>query len=146
MKVLLLSITLTTLAVFFAHADESTGGRWYSADQVKQGQQVFQQNCARCHGSEAQGAANWRQRQADGSYPPPPLNGSAHAWHHPMPVLMNTINRGGQPFGGKMPAFGNILSKEEKLAVIAYFQHYWPDEIYRVWLNRHRLPAAGTKN
>ena len=108
--------------------------RWYSEQQVSIGSVLFEQNCSECHGSRAQGkVANWKQKLADGSFPPPPLNGSAHTWHHANSVLLQVINEGGKAFGGKMPAFQHVLDKEEKLAVIAYFQNFWEDEIYSQW-------------
>jgi mono/diheme cytochrome c family protein len=109
--------------------------RWYTAAQVETGSVVFQQHCAQCHGEQAQGlSSDWRETLADGSFPPPPLNGTAHAWHHPRSVLLQVLDQGGAEFGGKMPAFADILDEEQKLAVIAFFQSYWADEIYAQWL------------
>ena len=77
-------------------------GRWYSQPQVDTGSVVFANNCAQCHGDNAEGLGNdWRARLDDGSFPPPPLNGTAHAWHHPNSVLLQVINNGGAAFGGK---------------------------------------------
>ncbi len=113
---------------------EPVTGRWYSESQVTAGAQIFSPNCAQCHGEQAQGTvSNWRQRLDDGSFPPPPLNGSAHAWHHPQSVLLQIINSGGAPYGGNMPSFATQLDEMEKLAVIAYFQSFWSDEIYDQW-------------
>ena len=64
---------------------------------------------------------------------PPPLDGSAHAWHHSRSVLLEVIENGGLALGGKMPAFGAVLKGEEKLAAIAYFQNFWDDETYSQW-------------
>ena len=112
-----------------------SASRWYSESQATAGAAVFAENCAECHGSNAQGIVeDWRERLADGSFPPPPLNGSAHAWHHPQAVLLQVINDGGVPLGGKMPGFANVLTEDEKLAAIAYFQNFWSDEIYANWL------------
>lgn len=114
---------------------ETTNQRWYTAAQVAAGAVVFQVNCAECHGDSAQGLVNdWRQTLSDGSFPPPPLNGTAHAWHHPRSVLLQVIDNGGSEFGGKMPGFANILDKDQKLAVIAFFQDFWNDEIYSQWM------------
>ena len=110
--------------------------RWYSAAQVERGALVFTDNCAVCHGDLAQGLTeNWRERMADGSFPPPPLNGSAHAWHHPLAQLTQTIDTGGEPFGGQMPPFEELLSDDDKLATIAFFQSFWDEEIYLGWLD-----------
>lgn len=109
--------------------------RWSSAEQVVLGREVFTQNCAVCHGAEAQGTVgDWREKLADGSFPPPPLNGSAHAWHHPQEILLRVIDYGGTAMGGKMPAFIDVLDDSEKLAAIAYFQSFWTDDIYQQWM------------
>ncbi len=113
----------------------SAAERWYKAEQVASGEKLFQQHCAGCHGDQAQGTVeNWKKTLPDGSYPPPPLNGSAHAWHHSMSVLHRTIRDGGIRLGGKMPPFGDKLSTEEIVAIIAFFQNKWSDDIYARWL------------
>ena len=109
-------------------------GRWYSQSQVDIGAAVFAGNCAQCHGDHAEGlVTDWRARLDDGSFPAPPLNGTAHAWHHPNSVLLQVINTGGAALGGNMPAFENVLNEADKLAAIAYFQNYWNDETYAQW-------------
>lgn len=114
--------------------------RWYSSADVLMGQKVFTANCAVCHGEKAQGLVkDWKQTLDNGKYPAPPLNGSAHAWHHPLKILNRTIVHGGIPLGGTMPGFKDKLSQEERLQAIAYFQNFWPDEIYQAWLNRGGL-------
>ncbi|MEZ5489346.1 MAG: cytochrome c [Gammaproteobacteria bacterium] len=121
-------------------AAEAEASRWYSSAVVEQGQVVFAQHCAACHGDAAQGlTADWRTRQPDGSFPPPPLNGSAHAWHHPLQQLLQTIDTGGIPYGGQMPPFDDVLGDDDKLAAIAYFQNFWSQEIYLAWLDRGGL-------
>ena len=136
------AVTVVTLSLGCApslesgEGDEGTpvAGRWYSVEQIQTGSRVFQDECAQCHGAQAQGiTADWRERFDDGSFPPPPLNGSAHAWHHPLSVLLQVINQGGVPLGGQMPAFANRISDKEKLAAIAYFQSFWNDELYGNW-------------
>jgi mono/diheme cytochrome c family protein len=114
--------------------DAVVAARWYTEQQLEQGQALFLANCATCHGQRAEGTAEWRKTDADGNYPPPPLNGSAHAWHHSLAILERSISMGGVPNGGVMPGFAGKLSPEEMQATIAYFQHFWPDEIYARWL------------
>ena len=75
----------------------------------------------------------WKKILSDGSYPPPPLNGNAHAWHHPKSKLKDIISNGGKLYDGKMPAFKEILSSRQEDELIAYFQHFWSDDIYSIW-------------
>jgi mono/diheme cytochrome c family protein len=109
--------------------------RWYTQQQFELGKQVFTANCAQCHGGKGQGLVeDWKTPNPNGQFPAPPLNGTAHTWHHSTEVLMETINKGGIPLGGSMPAFKEVLSEEEKLAVIAFVQNLWDDETYNKWL------------
>ena len=94
-------------------------------------------NCLACHGQNASGPkGDWREKLADGSYPPPPLNGTAHAWHHSPKQLLWTINNGGVPVGGKMPSFKEKLSEDEKQAVLEYIFSLWPDKIKKLYNER----------
>ncbi len=100
---------------------------------VMRGSKVFSQNCASCHGKGAVGAPNWQVRDAAGNFPPPPLNGTAHAWHHPKAQLRDQIRNGSQI----MPPFGAVLSDEQIVDVIHWFQSFWPDELYGSWAQRN---------
>ncbi len=108
--------------------------RWYSQAQVDNGRVVFDTQCAICHGAEAAGTSAWRNPMEDGRYPPPPLNGTAHGWHHPLTALRRQINQGGAKYGGWMPALGESLTDEQVDATIAYIQSLWSDKIYAAWL------------
>ena len=79
---------------------------------------------------------DWREKLADGSYPSPPLNGTAHTWHHSPKQLLWTINNGGTLIGGKMPAFKDILKEEEKTAVLDYLFSLWSDKIKKLYNER----------
>lgn len=106
--------------------------RNFKAEVLEMGKKVYQQHCAVCHANEAQGVKEWRQPGADGKYPPPPLNGSGHAWHHSRLQLKNAILHGTQPTGN-MPAWQGRLSDQEIEAVISYFQSLWPEPVYSAW-------------
>ena len=94
------------------------------------GKTTFDQHCASCHGKQAQGlSGDWKQRLPNGKFPAPPLNGTAHAWHHSPQTLMRTINEGGVKLGGWMPGFANQLSEQEKQALIDYIYSLWPQSI-----------------
>lgn len=108
-------------------------GRWYAAAQVDTGRALYVYHCAVCHGADGSATADWRTPGPDGHYPPPPLNGSAHTWHHPLEVLDKSIKNGGSEFGGVMPSFGASVNKNQRQAIIAFIQNWWPDEIYAKW-------------
>ena len=116
--------------------------RWYSKQQVDSGKMIFQQNCASCHGQNAESIPNWKQTDANGNYPPPPLNGSAHAWHHDLPLLQRTVREGGQKLGGLMPPFEKILNSRQIDSAIAYFQSKWADDIYSKWAGRFKVNSS----
>lgn len=122
-----------------ANDESKVDGRWYTQSQVDKGRIAFEKNCAECHGKEAQGTLKWMDALPDGTYPPPPLNGTAHAWHHPLNALRRTVYFGGVRLGGTMPAFKDSLKIEEIDAVIAYFQSKWNKKIYDAWLERGGL-------
>ena len=126
----LLTLTGPTLA---------DSGHWYSAEQLASGEKLFKQNCAACHGANAELTLDWKKTDSNGKYPPPPLNGTAHAWHHSLQQLKETIQTGGVPLGGVMPGFESILNDDEIDAVIAYFQSKWPEATYRKWAARFEI-------
>lgn len=113
-------------------AGNQTGKRVIDTALVKQGNTIYQKYCSSCHGAHAEGDPNWRTPGPDGKYPPPPLNGTGHAWHHPTPVLEEIIKHGTAP-QGNMPAWEGKLTDQEIKAVVAWFQSLWPDEVYAAW-------------
>lgn len=114
--------------------NEATG-RWYNLEIVAEGEQIFNAYCASCHGKKAESIQDWKTSDDNGLFPPPPLNGTAHAWHHPLVILDQVISEGGLAFGGVMPAWKGILSEDQRLKAIASFQQYWSDETYAKWLS-----------
>lgn len=99
-------------------------------DSVALGETTFAKHCVSCHGEAAQGLTqDWKQRLPNGKFPAPPLNGSAHAWHHSPKTLLRTINEGGMKLGGWMPGFKDQLSEREKQALIDYIYSLWPESI-----------------
>jgi mono/diheme cytochrome c family protein len=120
---------VAVLSTYTYFAKQSHNPYWYSAAQVSQGQQLFADHCAACHGAQAQGAQNWMQPDAIGNRPAPPLNGTGHAWHHSLADLANTISVG----RGNMPAWQFKLSDAEIMAVLAWTQSQWPAPTYTAW-------------
>lgn len=105
---------------------------------VIQGAKLFRQNCASCHGPLGQGTPNWNRPDARGKYPPPPLNGTGHTWHHSTRILKDIINNGTARLGGNMPAWKDKLSDAEVDAILEWIKAQWPDNIYWAWAERNK--------
>jgi mono/diheme cytochrome c family protein len=120
----LLSIALLFLLLSACSSDDSKNAN------LDIGKAVFEANCVVCHGKEAGGlVSNWKEKGVDGKYPAPPLDGTAHAWHHSPLQLLKTINEGGIKMGGQMPAFETVLTNNERQAVLDYIMSLWPGEL-----------------
>jgi len=114
--------------------DESvTQSRWYTQEQVSRGSSLYQVNCAQCHQTDASGHANAKENNSA-----PALNGSEHAWHHPLTILRRTVKLGGVPLGGTMPGFSDKLKNEEIDDILAWVQSHWSNKIYTVWDKRNK--------
>ncbi len=131
-KIIVLALLYLMATISFAKSTD----RWFNNEQVNQGAVLFKQNCSACHGQNAEATADWKTTDAKGNYPPPPLNGTAHAWHHGLDLLRTTIREGGKKLGGVMPPFKDKLSDNEIDLLIAYFQSKWSDDIYKKWAGR----------
>lgn len=131
--------TVASCFLFIVATVQADSGRWYDAEQLDKGEQLFQQLCAGCHGANAELTIDWKKKDSNGKYPPPPLNGTAHAWHHSLQQLKQTIKSGGVPLGGVMPAFESNLNDTDMDAVISYFQSKWPEQTYRKWADRFKV-------
>ena len=103
-----------------------------------QGEILYSQYCASCHGANLEGVPDWKRVQEDGSFLPPPHDSSGHTWHHPDPVLIEIITQGGDTelYNTKMPGFGEQLTETEIKAILDYIKSYWgPEEReYQWWL------------
>ncbi len=115
-----------------APSPQSIAARKLDPERIKRGAAVYSTNCASCHGPNGEGTPNWREQGADGRYPPPPLNGSAHDWHHSTATLERMIREGSPGIGG-MPAWDGKLTNQEIDDVIVWIKSQWPDEIYDIW-------------
>jgi mono/diheme cytochrome c family protein len=117
-----------------ANQDEGPLDRNLDPAQVARGLAIYKKSCAECHGAEGKGQpGDWRIPGADGKYPPPPLDDSAHAWHHPTAALLYVIYEGSPGGQGNMPAWKDRLSEHEMQDVVVYIKSLWSDPVYRLW-------------
>lgn len=108
------------------------------ADQalVINGKEIYNNNCASCHGAELQGQPDWRTRLASGRLPAPPHDKTGHTWHHPDAMLFDMVKNGLVPgktapprYESDMPAYGDVLTDDEIVAVLAYIKSSWPPKV-----------------
>lgn len=103
-------------------------------DIVAQGKDIYAEWCAACHGENLEGADNWREPDADGLLPAPPHDETGHTWHHPDTQLFLITKYGtealvGGTYRSNMAGFGEQLSDDEILAVLAYIKSTWPPRV-----------------
>ena len=98
------------------------------------GKDIYLQECASCHRENLAGQANWRQRDGKGYMPAPPHNKNGHTWHHSDNSLFMMTKYGiekiiGKKYPNNMPAYKNMLSDDEIIAVLSYIKSTWPTYI-----------------
>ncbi len=136
----ILTITLATLLACSSPQDDANTltniAQSTPANPVAQGKILFATNCAGCHGVNGEGQPNWHVRNADGSFPAPPLNGEGHTWHHSDGLLYRIVRDGGAElalpgYKSLMPSFSEILTHQEIVAVLTYVKSLWEGKTSR---------------
>jgi mono/diheme cytochrome c family protein len=111
---------------------KNLAARKLDPEKIKRGEAVYRANCASCHGPNGEATSGWRTPGPDGRYPPPPLDGSAHAWHHSTETLEKMI-REGSPDPGGMPPWDGKLTNQQIDDVIVWIKSLWADDVYDIW-------------
>ncbi len=99
------------------------------------GAKIYNQNCGSCHGANLEGEENWQGRDAEGRLRAPPHDATGHTWHHAGELLFRLTKYGpaaviGDPnYATNMPAYEDILSDTEIIAVLSYIKSTWPPHI-----------------
>ena len=125
-------LVILSSVLFLTGCFDSGDTNAQATDSVALGEVTFNKNCISCHGKEGQGLVkDWKKTQENGKYPAPPINGTAHAWHHSPKALLTTINNGGVKLGGWMPAFKDQLNETEKQGLLDYIHSLWPSELQK---------------
>jgi len=105
---------------------------WPMTDErLRDGQQVYTANCASCHGANLEGQPDWKRRLENGRMPAPPHDETGHTWHHSDRNLF-IITKSGLAaivpgYESDMPAFKELLTDSEIVAVLAYIKSTWPE-------------------
>nr|WP_226628184.1 cytochrome c [Alloyangia pacifica] len=102
--------------------------------QIAEGEALYAETCAACHGANLEGQPNWRRPGPDGRLPAPPHDASGHTWHHPDDVLFRITKLGtaavvGNGYESNMPGFGDQLTNAQIEAIFTYIKSTWPEEL-----------------
>lgn len=101
---------------------------------VARGRVVYDDACASCHGTNLEGQADWKRRDAQGYLPAPPHDETGHTWHHSDQVLFELTKYGpgkmaGAGYRTRMPGFEGLLSDTDILAALSYIKSRWPKSV-----------------
>ncbi len=115
--------------------------RPFSMESLMRGARLYQEQCAQCHGPDAQGHPDWQNPQVTAA---PPLNGTGNEWKRGKADLVNMILNGATRDGVRvMPAWKGRLTQQEVEDIVAWFQALWPADVYEKWHKANAdAPAA----
>jgi len=100
------------------------GNNWNSVQRIESGKNSYNEYCVKCHGVEGRGEPLENSAGTDLS-PAPPLNDTAHAWHHSNQGLLKTILDGSSQENSRMVAWKDTLSTTDAENVLAYIKSLW---------------------
>ncbi len=113
---------------------------------LSNGQILYSEQCASCHGANLEGQPNWQTPDENGVLPAPPHDQTGHTWHHDNQLLFDYTRLGGEEaltargvtgFASGMPGFGGALSDEDIWDILAFIRSTWPDRVQDIQAARN---------
>ena len=113
---------------------------------LSNGQSLYAEHCAACHGANLEGQPDWRTPDENGILPAPPHDETGHTWHHDNQLLFDYTKLGGQSalaardvtgFSSGMPGFGETLTDEDIWDILAYIRSTWPERVQDIQAARN---------
>ena len=110
------------------------------------GQTLYSEQCASCHGANLEGQPDWRTPDENGVLPAPPHDETGHTWHHDNQLLFEYTRLGGEEalaargvtgFASGMPGFGDALTDDDIWDILAYIRSAWPDRVQQIQAGRN---------
>jgi len=110
------------------------------------GQTLYSEQCASCHGASLEGKPDWRTPDENGVLPAPPHDETGHTWHHDNQLLFEYTRLGGEEalaargvtgFASGMPGFGDALTDDDIWDILAYIRSAWPDRVQQIQAGRN---------
>jgi mono/diheme cytochrome c family protein len=113
--------------------------RTVTMETMMNGARLYQENCAQCHGPEAQGHPDWQNPAVTAA---PPLNGSGNEWKRSrgeiLAIIQNGITRQDQPV---MPAWKGRVADKDLDDLLTWITALWPSDVYERWQALNAAPA-----
>ncbi len=137
-KTLVAAIFATLFALAALYLTTSGNAKLLAPDDaqtVASGKRTYEAQCASCHGADLRGEENWKQPKPDGRMPAPPHDETGHTWHHSEQQLFAITKFGLAEAAGlkdyetDMPAYKDVLTDAEIVAVLSYIKAQWPAAI-----------------
>lgn len=134
-------ISISCFAATGAFADHELDNR-----DLANGQALYAEQCAACHGANLEGQPEWRTPDENGVLPAPPHDQTGHTWHHDNQLLFEYSKLGGAAaleargvtgFASGMPGFRETLTDEEIWDILAYIRSTWPERVQDVQASRN---------
>ncbi len=135
-------LTLATCSI----ATGAFAGHELDGRDLTNGQALYADQCASCHGAHLEGQPNWRTPDENGVLPAPPHDETGHTWHHDNQLLFDYTKLGGaqtlaargiKDFNSGMPGFAGTLTNKDIWDVLAYIRSTWPDEVQQMQASRN---------
>nr|WP_254429685.1 cytochrome c [Ruegeria atlantica] len=110
------------------------------------GQTLYAEQCASCHGVNLEGQPDWQTPDNNGILPAPPHDETGHTWHHDNQLLFEYTRLGGEAalaargvdgFASGMPGFGDTLTDDDIWDILAYMRSTWPERVQEIQAGRN---------
>ncbi len=106
----------------------------FDLQRVARGAKLYQENCAQCHGPQAQGHPDWKRAHKEGFAAAPPLNGTGTDVKLTQAQMVDVIHKGARNKSVMvMPAWKGRVTDEQILDIISWYQALWPADVYQQW-------------
>lgn len=129
-----ITAAIVAVVLWTASSDANAQIEHTNAAMIAEGEVIYQDLCASCHGADLEGQADWKTRGADGKLPAPPHDATGHTWHHPGEQLFQITKYGtaaliGGGYQSEMRGFAEDLTDAQIWAVLSYIKSRWPAEV-----------------
>lgn len=125
----MLKITAAAIMLLMSANLMALTGQRPDVQSIAAGKALYQQYCQNCHGKEGVGEKPIPPLlKMPGYLVEMPLNKTPHAWHHGDDQLINSILNGLKRTQ-RMPAWKEVLTREQAAQVIACIKSLWSDRI-----------------